>query len=134
MKLSISQSRMVVRSSALFDLVVTAPFATPWTLALVHSLVFWLDGQLNLPGSVPAFGLFGVLFANLMGSVVLVWAIVRWISPTAFLGRMDAVARALFSAWQVYAVTQGASMVLLVFTLFELLFLVAQVWPVKSET
>ena len=44
------------------------------------------------------------------------------VAPTVLLGRLDGVARILFATWQIHAVAQGASTVVLGFTVFELLF------------
>jgi hypothetical protein len=52
-------------------------------------------------------------------------------APSVQLGRLDAVARFLFAAWQVYAVTQGASTIVLGFTALELVFGVLQSVPVQ---
>jgi len=42
------------------------------------------------------------------------------------------VARILFAIWQLYAVTQGASVLLLGFTFFEVIFAILQGWPVHE--
>jgi uncharacterized membrane protein len=73
-----------------------------------------------------------MLLANLLGSVVVVWSLARMVAPSLLLGRLDGVARLLFAAWQIYAVTQGASAIVLGFTLFELLFGLLQWWRVAD--
>ncbi len=125
-----TQYRHVVRGSAWYDLVVTAAFATPWSFALVHGLLSALD----LPGELPAFQPVHMLMANLLGSVVCVWAVLRIRDPQALYGRYDAVARFLFAGWQVYALAHGASSILLVFLVFELAWGVAQVLPVRTPS
>ncbi|MDR6973911.1 hypothetical protein J2X68_000580 [Streptomyces sp. 3330] len=42
-----------------------------------------------------------------MGSVVIVWAVLRLTGPLAVHGLLDGVARALFTAWMAYALAQG---------------------------
>ena len=74
-----------------------------------------------------------MLLANLMGSVIVVWSIARILEPTVLLGRLDGVARLLFSTWVIYAVVQGANAVVLGFVLFELLFGVLQWWRVGPQ-
>ncbi|MCY1361280.1 hypothetical protein D9M69_479410 [compost metagenome] len=54
--------------------------------------------------------------------------------PRLRYGRYDAVARFLFATWQIYAVTQGASLIILGFTAMELLFGVLESLPVRSAT
>jgi hypothetical protein len=125
-----TQYRHVVRGSAWYDLIVTAAFATPWSFAFVHGLL----SALNLPGELPAFQPVHLLMANLLGSLVCVWAVLRIRDPQAFYGRYDAVARFLFAAWQAYALLHGASSILLVFLVFELAWGIAQVLPVRASS
>ena len=125
-----TQYRNVVRGSAWYDLIVTAAFATPWSFALVHGMLSALD----LPGELPAFQPVHMLMANLLGSVVCVWAVLRIRDPQALYGRYDAVARFLFAAWQGYALLHGASSILIVFLVFELAWGIAQVLPVRASS
>lgn len=126
--------KTIVRTSAMYDLVVTAPFMTPWSLELTLDLFRQLHTAIGLPGTIPDFEPVHLLFAGLMGSVVVVWSIARLRLNLAVLGRYDALARMLFALWQVYAVASGASPLLLVFTLFEIVFGVAQTLPHKGDS
>ncbi|NNA57252.1 MULTISPECIES: hypothetical protein [Pseudomonas] len=128
-----TQYRNVVRGSAWYDLIVTAAFATPWSFAALHGLLTALSQALDLPGELPAFQPVHMLMANLLGSLVCVWAVLRIRDPQALYGRYDAVARFLFAAWQGYALTHGASLLLVVFLVFELAWGVAQVLPIRGE-
>ncbi|WP_267396962.1 hypothetical protein [Pseudomonas sp. GM_Psu_2] len=120
----------LVRASALYDLLVTAPFATPWSLA-------WLLRQLDELGQalglapLAAFPPEALLLGNLLGSLMCVWAVLRLAKPSLLLGRYDAVARGLFALWQAWALYQGASPLLAVFLLVEIGFGIAQAWPVS---
>jgi hypothetical protein len=129
--LDASRYATIVRASALYDLVVTLPFATPWTFGLLASALTWLDAQLGLPGSIPPHDLMTVLMANLMGSVVVVWSIARLHLGLAILGRYDAAARFLFAAWQSVALMSGMSWVALPLLLVELGFGISQSLPVR---
>ena len=71
MQFSASSFRSIVRASGVYDLLVTAPFATPWTFALAHSQLSAINQALG-GAALPAFAPFHVLFACLLGSVVLV--------------------------------------------------------------
>jgi len=122
----------IVRASGWYDLVVTWPFALPWTFAWLHAQLGAAALALGLPGTLPPLDAMHVLLANLLGSVVVVWSVARIVAPSLLLGRLDGVARFLFAAWQVYAVAQGASGIVLGFTLFELLFGVLQWWRVAG--
>jgi hypothetical protein len=63
--------KRIVRASATYDVVVTAPFATPWTFAWNWDQLSTLN-KLMGGTSMPAFDVFPVLIACLLGSIVLV--------------------------------------------------------------
>ena len=125
-----TQYRNVVLGSAWYDLIVTVAFATPWSFAALHGFLT----ALNLPGELPAFAPVHLLMANLLGSVVCVWAVLRIRDPQALYGRYDAVGRFLFATWQAYALAHGASSILIIFLVFELAWGVAQVLPVRTSS
>jgi hypothetical protein len=120
----------VVRASGWYDLLVTWPFALPWTFAWLYAQLSLLAGALGLPGALHPLDATHVLLANLLGSVVVVWSLARTMAPSVLLGRLDGVARFLFATWQIYAVAHGANAIVLGFTLFEVLFGVLQWWRV----
>jgi hypothetical protein len=118
----------VVRASAWYDLVVTAGFATPWTYALLHDALSSLGDTLGL-GVLPDIDPVQTLYANLMGSVVVIWALLRIVKPLPVHGLFDGVARALFATWQAYAITHGALQLLWLFFAVEVAFAAAQLVP-----
>lgn len=123
----------IVRASGWYDLLVTWPFALPWTFAWVYAQLGLMAQALGLPGVLHPLESTHMLLANLMGSVIVVWSIARIVAPTVLLGRLDGVARILFATWQIYAVAQGASALVLGFTAVELVFGVLQWWRVDGE-
>jgi hypothetical protein len=131
--IQLSNYLRIVRASAWYDLVVTVGFATPWTFAAIHHSLATLIRMLGLPGEFPVFEPTHMLMANLLGSLVTVWAILRLRDPKLMYGRYDAVARFLFAVWQLYAVAHGASVIILGFTLFELAFGIAQSLPINDH-
>ncbi|WP_230427142.1 hypothetical protein [Collimonas humicola] len=70
--------------------------------------------------------------ANLLGSVVTIWALLRIRDPQLQFGRYDAAARFLFAVWQIYAVVHGASVIILAFTAMEIVFGILQSMPVRA--
>ncbi|MFD3405986.1 hypothetical protein ACFWUU_35190 [Kribbella sp. NPDC058693] len=112
----------IVRASAWYDLVVTAGFATPWTYVLVHR-------ALSSLGTFPPTDTIQILYANLMGSVVVVWALLRLFRTLPLHGLYDGIARVLFATWQTYALTQGATKLLVLFLVFEVSFGLVQLLP-----
>lgn len=123
-----AQYRTLVRASAWYDLIVTAAFVTPWSFLFLHNL---LQG-LNLPGELPPFAPAHVLMANLLGSIVCVWAVLRIRDPQRTFGVYDAAGRALFATWQLYALAHGATSILWGIVFFEVLWGIVQLLPVRA--
>ncbi|MFC8533471.1 hypothetical protein ACFUJY_05870 [Streptomyces sp. NPDC057249] len=117
-----------VRASAWYDLVVTAGFATPWTYRLVHSALSRF-GEAIGAGGLPALDPIETLYANLMGSVVVVWVLLRLVRPQPVHGLYDGLARTLFAVWQAYALAHGAPHWLWLFLVAEVTFGVVQLAP-----
>ena len=123
----------IMRASAWHDLVVTVAFMTPWSFVWLMSILGGIDAALGVPGDVPEMSPMLVLLGNLMGSVVIVWSVLRLHLNLAVFGRYDAAARFLFSAWQINAVLNGASWLVLVFVVAEIGFGIAQALPVRRD-
>ncbi|MEV4561548.1 hypothetical protein AB0K51_31835 [Kitasatospora sp. NPDC049285] len=121
----------LVRASAWYDLLVTAPFATPWTYALAHRALDGTSTALGL-GQLPPQEPMLTLFANLMGSVVVVWALLRLRRPQPVHGLYDGAARVLFACWQLWALAHGATGLLWGFLVVETAFGAAQLWPWRA--
>jgi hypothetical protein len=132
--MKLSRYLSIVRASAWYDLLVTWPFATPWTFVWLYGTLTTVAKSLGLPGIVHPLDATHVMFANLLGSVVIVWSVARIMSPSIQLGRLDGVARFLFAAWQINAYLAGANAIVLGFTLFELIFGVLQFLPIERDT
>jgi len=123
--------RRLVRASGWYDLLVTLAFVTPWSFIALHGVLQAIASSLGLPGTLPPFEPMHVLMANLMGSIVCVWSVLRIVDPQQAFGRYDAVARLLFAAWQAYALAQGATALIGIFLVFELAWCVVQLLPVR---
>jgi hypothetical protein len=129
-----TQYRRLVRGSAWYDLIVMAAFVTPWSFAALHGLLAAVMQALELPGELPVFAPMHMLMANLLGSIVCVWSVLRIRDPQQVYGRYDAAGRFLFAAWQLNALLQGGSSLLVVFLVFELAWGIVQVLPVKAPS
>ncbi|MEO7224159.1 MAG: hypothetical protein ABIY37_16960, partial [Devosia sp.] len=121
----------LLRASAVYDLIVTAPFATPWTFVLLATAFASIDASLGLPGSIEIPHGLSLLLGNLMGSIVVVWSVARYRLGLPVLGRYDAVARFLFATWQIYALAGGLSWIILPLLVAEIGFGVMQSLPVR---
>ncbi|WP_095127270.1 hypothetical protein [Pseudomonas sp. Irchel s3h14] len=129
-----TQYRRLVKGSAWYDLIVMVAFVTPWSFAALHGVLLSVSQVFNLSGELPPFEPMHMLMANLLGSIVCVWAVLRIRDPQQVFGRYDAVGRFLFSAWQLYALLHGASSLLVIFLFFELAWGVAQGLPVRQPS
>jgi hypothetical protein len=132
LKVSQSRFRQIVRASAVYDIVLTAPFATPWSFALIYQQLSSTNQQLGgLP--LPAFHPFHILIACLFGSIVLVWSALRLVQPEQRLGRFDGAARMLFSLWMAWALHETGAPLLWLFLVPEFSWGVVQWLPVGRE-
>lgn len=123
----------IVRASAWYDLVATAGFATPWTFAAIFAGMNNLSALLGMTARFPAFGPAHMLMANLLGSIVIIWAILRLREPRIVYGRYDAASRFLFAAWQLYALAHGAHPLIWGFVVVEVAFGVVQALPIDER-
>ena len=123
----------LARASALYDVVQIVPFATPWTCALLldrlSALNLWLGGA-----PLPPFAPLHLLLATLLGTLVLLWCAVRLKEPSLRLGRVDGAGRLLFAFWIAWAMCKADLPVLWLFLAPELLWGVAQWWPVDQAS
>jgi hypothetical protein len=127
-----STYRRVVQASALYDILVTAPLATPWSLPFVHGLMSRLNVQLG-GTPLPEFAPFHMFIAGLLGSIVVVWSLLRLRAPSLLLGRHDGAARFLFSGWMAWTLAQTGAPLLWLLLVPEFLWGVAQWWRVESD-
>ena len=123
--------RRIYRASAWYDIIVTWPFATPITFAMVWIIFGHLHAFLGL-SPMPSVNAMMVLFANFFGTVVLIWSVLRLRLNNPILGRYDAVGRMLFSLWMINALMHGATPILWVFLIAEISWGIVQALPVKS--
>ena len=122
----------VVRASAVYDVLATAPFATPWTFAWNWQQLSALNVRLGGAALMP-FDVYPTLIACLMGSLVLVWSALRIARPERRLGRFDGAARFLFSTWMAWALSQTHQPLLWLFLVPEFAWGVVQWWPVRAR-
>jgi len=97
-----STYRKIVRTSAIYDVVMTFAFAFPVLVIWNLSLLSDINTQFAFSGSIPEFQPLHLFFVNLMGSVVLVWSAIRIYKPEPILGLYDSFARFLFSFNMLY--------------------------------
>lgn len=123
----------IVRFSAWSDIFMTGGFVLPWTFAVIHAALTAAAAAFGLPGKLPAFDPLHMLIANQLGIVIMLWVVVRLRNTRAEYGRYDAIARFVSCICQIYAVSQGASVVVLGFTAVEFVLACLQCLPYESE-
>jgi len=128
-----TQFHKLYRASAWYDIIVTAAFATPWTIAFLFSTIAQVTIYLGVPGQVIEPDIYHIFFGSLMGSLVLVWSVARLKLDLPILARYDAAGRFFFSAWMIYALMNGASYVLFVMLVPEILLGIAQALPIRQK-
>lgn len=129
---SLAQYLRIVRASAAYDLLVTAAFATPWTFTAMLAQLSATNQQLG-GEALPAFGPFHVLIACLLGSIVVVWSVLRLAHPEKRLGRYDGAGRFLFSTWMAWALAATGAPLLWLFLVPEFAWGVVQWCPVRES-
>ena len=113
----------IVWLSALYDLIVTVSFATPWTARFTLGQLAGLGfGGAAMVAPDPL----DLLFITMFGSIVTIWSVVRLRTPSVALGVADGIGRVVFAIWQTYALIHGVNHVVGVFTVFEVGFAIAQ--------
>ena len=123
----------IVRFSAWSDIFMTGGFVLPWTFSAIHAVLVAMAATLALPGSLPAFDPLHMLIANQLGIVIMLWVVVRLRNTRAEYGRYDAMARFVSCVCQIYAVSQGASLIVLGFTAVEFVLACLQCLPYEAE-
>jgi len=101
-----------------------------WTFAWNWQQLSALDVRIG-GAPLPPFDTFPLLVACLLGSLVLVWSVLRLAAPDVRLGRYDGVARFLFSTWMAWALHATGAPLLWLFLVPELAWGVVQWWPVR---
>ena len=121
------------RIGAIYDVAITAGFATPWTADLVTRLLGNIHDSLGLAGSdMPEFETPHMLYVSLFGVVVTMWGIVRVLRPVPLLIAADTVGRAAFALTFIWALAEGHSTVIVAFLVLEVAFLIAQALGVRK--
>jgi hypothetical protein len=114
-------------AGAVYDVAVTAGFATPWTAAFILGLFADIHSGLGLGGAdVPTFETEHMLYVTLFGVVVTMWGVVRVLRPIPFLITVDTVGRAAFALWFTWALLAGHSTIVVAFLVLELVWLFLQ--------
>ncbi len=121
------------RAGAIYDLITTAGFATPWTAMLVLGILADVHDKLGLAGDpMPTFETSHLLFVTLFGVIVTLWSVVRIMWPVPLLIAADTVGRAAFSTFFIWSLLNGHSAVVVAFLIPEVSWLVAQALGVRK--
>lgn len=120
--------KKIVRWSGIYDLVLTAPFALPYTAKVNLEIFGDVHEYMGLDGVWDdRFSNTSLLFVLLMGMIVSVWSILRILHPKPLLGLFDGMARFCFSFCFIYYVYNGGSHIMLIFLVPEIIWGLVQV-------
>ncbi|MFY0687583.1 MAG: hypothetical protein JXQ90_10490 [Cyclobacteriaceae bacterium] len=123
------QYRTIVRYSGIYDLLVTAVYALPWTAVANLEMIGELHERWGMSGNFEMPGNTGLFFINLMGAIVTIWSVLRIKHPLPLLGLYDGIARFSFSAiFSYYLLAQGLTSLIWFFLIPELIWGVVQVY------
>ena len=121
--------RKIVKASAIYDWIVTAPFAFPFLVNYQISTLTALHNYFGFSGQIPNFEPMHLFFINLMGSVVLVWSTLRIHKSEPLFGFYDGIARVLFSSWMIfYLLFSNATHLLILFVIPESIWGIIQLY------
>lgn len=110
-----------LRRVALFDLVVTLPFALPIVAQRVVYALFDLDEALGLTADLPRLDSLHLLFINLMGILAVLWNFARVRARGPELAQLDVWGRCAVALWITgYVLFSRVTPILLVFVVTEL--------------
>lgn len=132
-KTSNSACRRIVAAGALYDLLTVAPLSNPWTAPLHLELLNYFNALFGFGGGMPIFLPIDMLFINLFGAVVLVWAAARLRWPNCTMAAGDLAVRVAVSVvlgW--YALQGSVNGIIWIFFLLELGIAVANWTAIKS--
>jgi hypothetical protein len=93
-----SACRTLVAAGAVYDLAVIGPLATPWTARPQLEIMNAVNDALEFSGTMPVFLPVHILFINLFGTFVLLWALARLFFFRQAFATADLVIRVCVSA------------------------------------
>lgn len=120
------QNRQVIKAIAAFDFLTTLPFVLPWTASIYLNTVFWMHDALDFAPQPAWDGApLTMLFVNIVGILAVIWAIVRWRTPSRSYAHIDACGRLTVAAILLFHIAGSVTPVLLIFVATEL---VGAIW------
>jgi len=123
-----SVSRRIIFWGAMYDVLVTAAFATPWTAAPLLQFLSHLHMQLGLAGTaLLTVDPVSMIFINFSGTLVSMWGGLRLFRPTLLHGAIDSAGRLAVALWIFLAVQTGATTISLPLAFGELVWFMLQV-------
>jgi hypothetical protein len=115
-------ARWVVRFGALFDVVFAAPVAIPYFAARYIDFLYAVNTGVGSTLPHPEFGPVELIFANMFGAIICVWAFARLRETVRCMALYDMYIRLAISAiFATYAVSGVSPVVMLFFLACNLL-------------
>jgi hypothetical protein len=130
--LSSDRFHRIYRQSAIYDLALAAPFATPPTAWAAWWATDGLAQGLGL-AALPPLDPHAMMFANFFGTIVTLWGLLRLRLDQPSLARWDAVGRVFFALAMAVALWRGANPLLWPLLVLELGWAALQLAPVSGK-
>lgn len=105
--------KRIVQFGAIYDLLATAGLAVPTLLPYVLFLIKYLDTIFGFKTVFLPLDQTALLLINIGGCAYVVWALARLWAPSHNFGKLDALLRFMIVLCQIFAVTHGATPILL---------------------
>ncbi len=123
----------ILLAGAAFDFLFSVPVALPPVAAGYIDWLHAVNASLGDPLAKPEFGPIELIFANMFGAVMCIWAIGRVLQPSADLAFYDMWIRlAITSIFASYALTGTAPVVMYFFMLLDIVLAVANYWACRN--
>lgn len=125
--------KKIVRASAVYDLLLTAPFMIPYFTENILSIFKNIGNMVGLTRTEMTLNGDILQWISLMATIVTVWSVLRIINPERRFGLYDGFARIGFSFWFIfYPLIYGSSQLSLLFLGPELAWGIVQLWGYKN--
>jgi hypothetical protein len=121
------QYQKLTRMSGYWDIAIMLPFLLPGVANVALEFLSVVDHTLQLPGTIETFSPIQTLFVNMLAALTIVWSVKRVRTPEPIYGFYDGVSRIMMFVLMIAQIALGASMILIVFVLAELVWASVQI-------
>ncbi len=126
-------ARAILAAGALFDLLFSLPIAVPALSAGYIDLLHAINAALGDLLPRPEFGPIELIFANMFGVSICIWAIMRLVQPSAAFAFYDIWMRAgVTMIFLNYALSGTGPIVMYFFLILDIFWTAANIWAYRN--